>query len=74
MGLGDVFVPGRLGMQEVDVVEDGFQEETQEPDSEDVRKTQSVKHVLDKRRQLDAVLQEHRLRRELRDYDFDLDD
>lgn len=65
-------MPGRLVTREVDVVEDGFQEEAQ--DTEDVRKTQSVRHVLDKRRQLDDVLQEHRLRRELRDYDFDLDD
>lgn len=55
-------------------MEDGFQEDANEQDSEDVRKTQSVRNTLDKRRQLDAVLQEHRLRRQLRDYDFDLDD
>lgn len=55
-------------------MEEGFQEESQEQDSDDVRKTQSVRHALDKRRQLDDVLQERRLRRALRDYDFDLDE
>ncbi|MES3041070.1 MAG: hypothetical protein V4730_07960 [Pseudomonadota bacterium] len=37
-------------------------------------KAQVIKNTLEKRRQLDDVLIEHRLRRELKDYDFDLDD
>lgn len=55
-------------------LEEGFLEEAGDQDNEDVGKAQSVKNLLAKRRQLDDVLDERRLRRQLRDYDFDLDE
>ncbi|WP_164488758.1 PA3496 family putative envelope integrity protein [Amnimonas aquatica] len=55
-------------------MEEGFLEEAGDQDNEDVGKAQSVKNLLAKRRQLDDVLDERRLRRQLRDYDFDLDE
>lgn len=55
-------------------MEEGFLDDAAEPESEPVSKAQAVKNTLEKRRLLDDVLIEHRLRRELKDYDFDLDD
>lgn len=55
-------------------MEEQFIEDSGDSDSDDASKTQSVRHVLDKRRMLDDALEERRLRRELRDYDFDLDE
>ncbi len=55
-------------------MEEGFLDETAEPENEPASKAQVVKNTLEKRRLLDDVLIEHRLRRELKDYDFDLDD
>lgn len=43
-------------------------------DSEDVAKTNSVKNSLTKRRVIDELLEERRLQKRLRDYDYDLDD
>jgi hypothetical protein len=55
-------------------MEEGFLDEAAEPENEPLSKAQVVKNTLEKRRLLDDVLIEHRLRRELKDYDFDLDD
>ena len=56
-------------------MEEGFVDEGAEGNQEEVAKTQQrVQHALDKRRQVDDLLEQQRLRRELRDYDFDLDD
>ena len=56
------------------VMEEGFLDDAAESENEPVSKAQAVKNTLEKRRLLDDVLIEHRLRRELKDYDFDLDD
>ena len=54
-------------------MEEGYEESGDS--QEEVAKTlQRVQHVLDKRRQVDELLEQQRLRRELRDYDFNLDD
>ncbi len=55
-------------------MEEGFLEDNTESESEDVSKAQAAKNALLKRRQLDNVIEERRLSRELRDYDFNLDD
>lgn len=57
-------------------VEDGFEENGGEPDSDEVAKTNAttVKNSLTKRRVIDDLLEERRLQRKLRDYDFDLGD
>lgn len=55
-------------------MEDNFIEDDEGQDNDDADKAQSVKNVLDKRRLLDDKLDERRLRRELKDYDFDLDE
>ncbi|MFP5430869.1 MAG: PA3496 family putative envelope integrity protein [Gammaproteobacteria bacterium] len=54
-------------------LEDGF-EENGDTDSEEVAKANAVKNSLTKRRVIDELLEERRLQRRLRDYDFDLDD
>ncbi len=43
-------------------------------DAEDVAKTSHVKNSLAKRRVIDEKLEERRLQRDLRDYDYDIDD
>lgn len=43
-------------------------------DSDDVSKTNSVKNSLVKRREIDEMLEERRLKKKLTDYDYDLDD
>ena len=56
-------------------MEEGYVDEAGEVGQDEVAKTQQrVRHVLDKRRQVDDLLEQQRLRRELRDYDFNLDD
>lgn len=55
-------------------MEEGFLDDAAESENEPASKAQVVKNTLEKRRLLDDVLIEHRLRRELKDYDFDLDD
>ena len=62
------------GLKEGLVMEDAFVEDADDQDNDETEKTNSVKNVLDKRRQLDDKIDERRLRRQLRDYDFDLDD
>jgi hypothetical protein len=54
-------------------LEDGF-EENGDSDSEEVAKANAVKNSLTKRRVIDELLEERRLQRRLRDYDYDLDD
>ncbi len=54
-------------------LEDGF-EENGDTDSEEVAKANAVKNSLTKRRVIDELLEERRLQRRLRDYDYDLDD
>lgn len=41
---------------------------------DDVAKASSIKNSLTKRRAIDELLEERRLQRRLRDYDFDMDD
>lgn len=55
-------------------LEEGFLEESADADNDDVSKAQAAKNALLKRRLLDDVIEERRLSRRLRDYDFDLDD
>lgn len=43
-------------------------------DGDDVAKSTNVKNSLLKRRVIDDILDERRLQRKLRDYDFDLED
>lgn len=54
-------------------LEDGF-EENGETDNDEVAKANAVKNSLTKRRVIDELLEERRLQRKLRDYDYDLDD
>ena len=57
-------------------LEDGFEESGDSDSNADVAKTNgnSVKNALVKRRVLDDLLEERRLQRNLRDYDYDLKD
>ncbi len=55
-------------------MEEGFLEDSTEAEHEELSKAQLAKNALLKRRQLDDVIEERRLSRRLRDYDFDLDD
>jgi hypothetical protein len=58
-------------------LDDSFEESASSDfDSEDVAKTNasSVKLSLTKRRVIDELLEERRLQKKLRDYDYDLDD
>ncbi|MDO8267852.1 MAG: hypothetical protein Q7T32_08465 [Moraxellaceae bacterium] len=54
-------------------LEDGF-EENGETENDEVAKANAVKNSLTKRRVIDELLEERRLQRKLRDFDFDLDD
>lgn len=54
--------------------EDAFEEAAGEVESDEVAKAAAVKNSLTKRRVIDELLEERRLQRRLRDYDFDLDD
>lgn len=55
-------------------LEEGFAESENNSSDDDVAKTSAVKNSLTKRRVIDELLEERRLQRKLRDYDFDLDD
>ncbi len=58
-------------------LEDGFVDDdsgNHDFDAEDVAKTNHVKNSLAKRRVIDERLEERRLQRDLRDYDYDIDD
>jgi hypothetical protein len=54
-------------------LEDGF-EENGDSDNDEAAKANSVKNSLIKRRVIDEMLEERKLQRKLRDYDYDLDD
>ncbi|BAP41185.1 hypothetical protein NJC40_27885 [Pseudomonas sp. 21LCFQ02] len=54
---------------DVDVVEDEFANES---DDAETRTAEPAKTNLSKRRTIDNLLEERRLKRELADYDFDL--
>lgn len=56
--------------------EDAFEEgaATSEPDADEAAKAAAVKSSLTKRRVIDELLEERKLQRRLRDYDYDLDD
>lgn len=55
--------------------EEAFEESAApEADTEEVAKAATVKSSLAKRRVIDELLDERKLQRRLRDYDFDLDD
>lgn len=55
--------------------EDAFEEAAApEADGDEVAKATAVKTSLAKRRVIDELLEERKLQRRLRDYDFDLDD
>ncbi len=55
-------------------LEDGFEENGDADNSDEVAKANAVKNSLTKRRVIDELLEERRLQRKLRDYDYDLDD
>lgn len=55
--------------------EEAFEEAAApEAESDEVTKAAAVKSSLTKRRVIDELLEERKLARRLRDYDFDLDD
>lgn len=55
-------------------MEEEFLEEDSALDSDEENESAAPVAPLDMRRMLDDVLEERKLRRQLRDYDFDLDD
>ena len=56
------------------MLEEGFIDEAADGEDETVSKAQAAKKALLQRRALADVIEEHRLNKRLRDYDFDLDD
>ncbi len=63
------------GKSEEFELDDAFDEESSNDfDNEDVNKSNNVKNSLTKRRVIDDILEERRLLRKIKDYDFDLDD
>ncbi len=63
------------GKSEEFKLDDAFDEESSNDfDNEDVNKSNNVKNSLTKRRVIDDILEERRLLRKIKDYDFDLDD
>lgn len=55
-------------------LEDGFEENGESDNGDEAAKANAVKNSLTKRRVIDELLEERRLQRKLRDYDYDLDD
>lgn len=56
-------------------LDDGFSEEAPAAEAEaEVSKSSSIKNLLTKRRVIDDLLEERKLLRRLRDYDYDLDE
>ncbi len=56
-------------------LDDAFDEESGgDFDNDDVSKSNNVKNSLTKRRVIDDILEERRLQRKIKDYDYDLDE
>ena len=55
-------------------LDDAFDEESGDFDNDDVSKSNNVKNSLTKRRVIDDILEERRLQRKIKDYDYDLED
>lgn len=56
-------------------LDDSFDEESSgDFDNEDVNKSNNVKNSLTKRRVIDDILEERRLQRKIKEFDYDLDD
>lgn len=56
-------------------LDDSFDEESSSDfDNDDVSKSNNVKNSLTKRRVIDDILEERRLQRKIKEYDYDLDD
>jgi hypothetical protein len=55
-------------------LDDAFDEDSGDFDNDDVSKSNNVKNSLTKRRVIDDILEERRLQRKIKDYDYDLDD
>lgn len=56
-------------------LDDAFDEEPSgDFDNDDVSKSNNIKNSLTKRRVIDDMLEERRLQRKIKDYDYDLDD
>ncbi|MDO9177793.1 MAG: hypothetical protein Q7U16_05615 [Agitococcus sp.] len=63
------------GKSEEFELDDAFDEESSADfDNEDVNKSNNVKNSLTKRRVIDDILEERRLLRKIKDYDYDLED
>ena len=62
------------GKSEEFELDDAFDEESSgDFDNDDVSKSNNVKNSLTKRRVIDDILEERRLQRKIKDYDYDLD-
>jgi hypothetical protein len=56
-------------------LDDAFDEESSgDFDNDDVSKSNNVKNSLTKRRVIDDILEERRLQRKIKEFDYDLDD
>lgn len=55
-------------------LDDAFDEDSGDFDNDDVSKSNNVKNSLTKRRVIDDILEERRLQRKIKDYDYDLED
>jgi hypothetical protein len=56
-------------------LDDAFDEESSgDFDNDDVNKSNNVKNSLTKRRVIDDILEERRLQRKIKEFDYDLDD
>jgi hypothetical protein len=63
------------GKSEEFELDDAFDEESSADfDNDDVNKSNNVKNSLTKRRVIDDILEERRLLRKIKDYDYDLED
>ena len=63
------------GKSEEFELDDAFDEESSADfDNDDVSKSNNVKNSLTKRRVIDDILEERRLQRKIKDYDYDLED
>jgi hypothetical protein len=63
------------GKSEEFELDDAFDEESSADfDNDDVNKSNNVKNSLTERRVIDDILEERRLLRKIKDYDYDLED
>ncbi len=63
------------GKSEEFELDDAFDEESSgDFDNDDVSKSNNVKNSLTKRRVIDDILEERRLQRKIKDYDYDIED